>query len=54
MQNYTTAEKIENLKEDVKLQDQEKTKTILTTDAYALTEAINNLSNKLEALRIKL
>jgi hypothetical protein len=43
MINYTTAEKIEKLKDDVKLQDEEKKKTIISNDAYAITELLERV-----------
>ena len=54
MEKYTTAEKIDKLKDDVKLQNEEKAKTIINNEAYALTEAINNLIISINKFRVNL
>jgi hypothetical protein len=43
MENYTTAEKIEALKDNVKLQDEEKKKIVISNDAYAVSELLEIL-----------
>jgi hypothetical protein len=46
-ENYTTLEKKENATEKSK----EQNKTVVTNDAYALIEAIQNLTSSIEGLR---
>ena len=54
MEKYTTAEKILALKDDVKEQDEEKKKTIITNDAYAIVDLLEELKKKIEHTRLSL
>jgi hypothetical protein len=49
MENYTTADRITEIK-DTKEKEAEIKKIILTNEAFALTEAINNLSAQISRL----
>jgi len=54
MEAYTTAEKIEALIDDSESQKIEEAKTIISNDAFAITDLLNKLINKIEHARISL
>jgi len=54
MEKYTTTAIINSLADDMAAQKEEEKKIVISNDAYAVSEFLESLFNKIEQLRISL